>query len=626
MVEVLRDNFYSELPWIKTAIDECDFIAIDAEFSGLHTEPNKRTHTTTMEEGYQELRKSATQFMTVQIGISTFHFDPSNGGYVARPFNFFIFPTTLTGYAPQGRCFLTEASSLDFLARNHFDFNKWVYQGVPYMTKQEEVVYRAERTRLANNDLDVIHIDEASKKFIEDAMYGRGQRLMGRLSRRIKEWKSNPEALNFVNIQCNTAYQRRLVYQEVRRLWPTELHAQGRASMITITQTTPQQQEIDRQRKQSDVERDIEQSRGFRSVIDMLSACKKPIVGHNVVVDLAYIIAQFVGPLPPTMEGYKEMVHRTFPTLIDTKYVSYTAEAFRGLVHDSTLGGLENLVGHVTFMGCPNVCLQYRHNRYFRQMHGQDFAHEAGYDAYITGTILIRMLAHISRTYRASPLAVTATPDNVRKAGSNGIGKNNGSGKTAVEKKNAKYPINLSTAKKNGKEGDKPLTSIATPASIPAPTPAPAPVVPATPAAPKKFSYADIANRQKIAALAAVAAKSAAAAPTPAPAPMPVSTPAGKLAPAVPVVAATVATVPPTPKTAVKEELIKKVEELLVVEEEDGLSNGSEQEYDDDRIKEQQVPSMSGRPFSFDSPAIKMFFNILHWGRSNHGCINLTSS
>jgi len=34
MVEVLRDNFYSELPWIKAAIEECDFIAIDAEFSG----------------------------------------------------------------------------------------------------------------------------------------------------------------------------------------------------------------------------------------------------------------------------------------------------------------------------------------------------------------------------------------------------------------------------------------------------------------------------------------------------------------------------------------------------------------------------------------------------------------
>ena len=33
-MEVLRDNFHAELPYIKEAIDECEFIAIDAEFSG----------------------------------------------------------------------------------------------------------------------------------------------------------------------------------------------------------------------------------------------------------------------------------------------------------------------------------------------------------------------------------------------------------------------------------------------------------------------------------------------------------------------------------------------------------------------------------------------------------------
>lgn len=42
--------------------------------------------------------------------------------------------------------------------------------GVPYMTRQEEAAYRVERTRLANNDMDIIHIDEANTQFITDAM------------------------------------------------------------------------------------------------------------------------------------------------------------------------------------------------------------------------------------------------------------------------------------------------------------------------------------------------------------------------------------------------------------------------------------------------------------------------
>lgn len=82
-----------------------------------------------LEESYEELRQAATQFMTIQIGVSTFTYDHINNSYVAKPFNFYIYPTTTAGYAPQGRCFMTEASSLDFLAQNGFDFNKWVYQG-----------------------------------------------------------------------------------------------------------------------------------------------------------------------------------------------------------------------------------------------------------------------------------------------------------------------------------------------------------------------------------------------------------------------------------------------------------------------------------------------------------------
>lgn len=33
-MEIVRENFQRELPYIKEAIEECEFIAIDAEFSG----------------------------------------------------------------------------------------------------------------------------------------------------------------------------------------------------------------------------------------------------------------------------------------------------------------------------------------------------------------------------------------------------------------------------------------------------------------------------------------------------------------------------------------------------------------------------------------------------------------
>ncbi|KAF9397438.1 hypothetical protein BGX21_008867, partial [Mortierella sp. AD011] len=382
-MEILRENFHAELPYIKEAIEECEFIAIDAEFSGLHTEPNRRTQKTTLEQGYEELRKSASQFLTVQIGISTFKFDPRNGDYVAKPFNFFVFPTTVAGYSPQGRCFLAEASSLDFLAKNRFDFNKWIYNGVQYMTKDEEESYRKERMKYLNNEYDDIAIDPVHEEWLNDAI------------ERIAAWKENPDAINFINIQTANNYQKRLIHQEVRRLWGTELHAQGAVSFITITKAVKTTEKVSndiRNQKQAGIQRDIKNSIGFRGVIDLLSTCGKPIVGHNIVVDLAYILSQFVGPLPPTIEGYKRMIHETFPTVIDTKYVSCSAEVLKGLSYDTSLPALENMVNSIHFMGCPRAVPNARHTRYHLS---RDRSHEAGYDSYITGFILIRMLAHI---------------------------------------------------------------------------------------------------------------------------------------------------------------------------------------------------------------------------------------
>ncbi|KAF8933437.1 hypothetical protein BGZ47_010872 [Haplosporangium gracile] len=543
-MEIVRENFQRELPYIKEAIEECEFIAIDAEFSGLHTEPNRRTQNTTLEEGYEDLRKSASKFLTIQIGISTFKFDPSNGSYLAKPFNVFVFPTTLTGYSPQGRCFLTEASSLDFLAKNRFDFNKWVYQGVHYMTKDEEDIYARERTKAANNEMDNIAVDVANTMWLQDVI------------QRIGEWKASKKALNFINIQTNNAYQRRLVYQEVRRYWPTELSARGQAGHINITKITEKELEIQQQQRQSDLQRDIESSRGFREVIDILSACKKPIVGHNIVVDLAYILAQFVGPLPATVEGYKKMIHKTFPTVMDTKYVSYTANALKGLAFDSSLGGLENMVGTINFMGCPRIIPHYRHQRYL----SRDLSHEAGYDAYITGSIMIRMLALIAKNEVPVPAPLTKLEIQLKKDG-----------------KNEKRP----NSSKDSKTSKTPKKDVEPKKVSP---PSPRPVVTSAPAlvsvAPKKFSYADIVHRQR--------APAAAAASVVAPAP----------APPAPVV------------TAVEEE-----------EEEESESSESDYDY----IQESDFPAHE-KPFSWQSPSVTTLQNVLHWGRSSHGCINLVSS
>lgn len=47
--------------------------------------------------------------------------------YLARPFNFSLFPHT---FRTIDKRFVCQASALQFLAQNNFDFNKFVYKGM----------------------------------------------------------------------------------------------------------------------------------------------------------------------------------------------------------------------------------------------------------------------------------------------------------------------------------------------------------------------------------------------------------------------------------------------------------------------------------------------------------------
>jgi poly(A)-specific ribonuclease len=43
---------------------------------------------------------------------------------------------------------------------------------------------------------------------------------------------------------------------------------------------------------------------GFSRVIDLIVKSKTPIVGHNMIYDLAFMYHQFIADLPPTFIEY----------------------------------------------------------------------------------------------------------------------------------------------------------------------------------------------------------------------------------------------------------------------------------------------------------------------------------
>lgn len=91
----------------------------------------------------------------------------------------------------------------------------------------------------------------------------------------------------------------------------------SRKSSLKLTRATTeviaaQQSEVTAKRQ-----RQLEHAVGFANVMQALTTCNKPVVGHNMLLDLAYLYHQFVGHLPPSLDEFRKQVTDQFCQLYD---------------------------------------------------------------------------------------------------------------------------------------------------------------------------------------------------------------------------------------------------------------------------------------------------------------------
>ena len=145
-MEILKDTFEQKLPLVAEAIEQCDFLAIDAEFtgtvhfmltltrnapvlkwnSGLHRYPSQHRFQT-IQNRYDVFASAVSNFAIIQFGICTFHWSATANRYFAKPFNFYVFPRSTKGRKEMNRCFGVQGEAFDFLTTCGFDFNKVLY-------------------------------------------------------------------------------------------------------------------------------------------------------------------------------------------------------------------------------------------------------------------------------------------------------------------------------------------------------------------------------------------------------------------------------------------------------------------------------------------------------------------
>ncbi|XP_021092903.1 poly(A)-specific ribonuclease PARN isoform X4 [Heterocephalus glaber] len=397
-MEIIRNNFKSNLHKVYQAIEEADFFAIDGEFSGISDGPSVSALTNgfdTPEERYQKLKKHSMDFLLFQFGLCTFKYDYTDSKYIMKSFNFYVFPKPFNRSSPDVK-FVCQSSSIDFLASQGFDFNKVFCKGIPYLNQEEErqlrEQYDEKRSQAngagalayvsPNTSKCPVTIPEDQKKFIDQVV------------EKIEDLLQSEENKT-LDLEPCTGFQRKLIYQTLSWKYPRGVHietleTEKKERYVVISKVNEEERKRREQQKHAKEQEELNDAVGFSRVIHAIANSGKLVVGHNMLLDVMHTIHQFYCPLPADLKEFKEMTTCVFPRLLDTKLMAST-QPFKDIINNTSLAELEKRLKETPF-NPPKVESAEGFPSYDT---ASEQLHEAGYDAYITGLCFISMANHL---------------------------------------------------------------------------------------------------------------------------------------------------------------------------------------------------------------------------------------
>ncbi|XP_027208693.2 poly(A)-specific ribonuclease PNLDC1 isoform X2 [Penaeus vannamei] len=384
MVDVTVDNFPQLLPQILEDIKTAAFISLDTEFTGLLADAAFKG--SLFDDGlqrYQKLSCNIRKFMICQMGMAVFKGIPHTNGYTVTSYNFYLRPHSCTSFDPT---FMCQTSSLEFLQRFKFDFNKWLYGGITSMNTDEE------------NELCTTLSSVIKGQKIVDLPYTVRDQVND-----LGVWavSANEGDTTTVTNLSEATFQFMLVVSVRHRfsdLWASMQN--GEVLIQKVTEDSRQKLEMQDPGGKKLMEYFVDRMLGFTKIFRYLVDTQKPIVLHNCLLDLMLLYKQFYKHLPRSYHTFKTDMHQLFPTIYDTKLIAAEIKSSLkqaddkggSLLGNSSLSDLAtSLKRDHTALYKPSIHHVPKTNKY----NGEEMMlHEAGYDAYLTGSSFL-YLAHL---------------------------------------------------------------------------------------------------------------------------------------------------------------------------------------------------------------------------------------
>uniref|UniRef100_A0A672UDJ6 PARN like ribonuclease domain containing exonuclease 1 n=1 Tax=Strigops habroptila TaxID=2489341 RepID=A0A672UDJ6_STRHB len=262
-------------------------------------------------ERYLKARQSVQHFTVTQLGKCFCSVAGATDLYVVHSYNFFLFPST---WGVMDVEFTLSASSIQFLSHYGFDYNKFLKDGIPYMNEaQEKILHQhlLEGSRKVSSALD----RDVLKKAIDE----------------VTCWVAAAEEEETMILQDLSGYQM-LEVQLVLRQALQNVWTHGCSFQVMVKKVNPERRRLLENSPYDCCQKELIllSARGFTNLFQILVQAKKPLVGHNMLLDLMHLHDKFYKPLPESYEEFKKNIHNLFPVLIDTKTVTKSIWKKRG--------------------------------------------------------------------------------------------------------------------------------------------------------------------------------------------------------------------------------------------------------------------------------------------------------
>lgn len=362
------------------------------------------------------MAQTVRNMVVLQCGLCAFTPD-GHGGWLATPFAFAVFPQS----DRRDRLYCFQPSSLRFLVDNHFDLTACVAGGIgsisPAEEKREAAVLADRQASARDGSDDVVLTRDSDRVFVAalkavlSAWMETGTTPVpdpaGLLEREDAFERTEEQRDWLVLAPMNNGFLRRVVHEVRAAHFPRTLPYLfgvffSHYCEQTVRKTSAQLAsfKMDKNRigvrraadvtallaqQAADAQRELQRKVGFRRVLDLLR--DKVVVGHNMALDVCFLLAQFYDELPASVSQFKEAMRVRFPFIVDTKYVAEQVPG--GWKEGTSLDTLLPLVG-ATVSVAPDCATQ------------QSF-HDAAFDALCTGRVFVGLFNGATEQTAATP-------------------------------------------------------------------------------------------------------------------------------------------------------------------------------------------------------------------------------